>query len=334
MRTASKPDLPAAQEFWANKGTFGTVMTGIAMALKGFSLGLTGRGEDPGKWLNDQIQQTVQDQQNRAAKSREAVGDAKDLYQFNKQSLGDDERAKLASEMALRQQMMSTIDRKVAEDTADPMKALRGAQLKKSLADQNAQTLEQFWDKTAEKHTTSGNEAYHQASRGGLHPPTRLTRAREIQKVGGELANDTGTQKDALELQKGPVGLRKDVAETAKTEAEASKLANSAAPGQNIASQDVESTAYNPLRGFQGTDANAATIGQDAYNATLLSTATKQWGARGARDIVEKLLHLAQRYGRNHPSQEAAGGAALRRRRRGERAGHHPGVAPGDEGEP
>ena len=244
MKASSKPDQSATDEYWGSKSTFGKIATALSMAIKGFNFSGYGKGQDPGVWLNQQIAQVVQEQQNRAAKSREAVSDAKDLYGFNKQALGDDERSKLATEMALRNQMASMLDRRVAEATADPMAQLRAAQLRKALADQNAQTLEQFWDKTADKHTSSEGDRY-QGGGGGMDILTRIERAKKIKGGVAELSNDVPEQTIALALQGKGLANRKTTAETSKAEAEAA-----AQTGQggalSDAAKDVKGTAYNP----------------------------------------------------------------------------------------
>lgn len=225
MAQASAPQQDASKEYWGSKSTLDKIGIGLSMFLKGFVFSGYGRGESPDRWLNDQIQQVVQAQQARAARNREAVGNAKDLYAMNKEALGDVERTKLATEMALRQQIVSRLDRRVAEATAGPAGDLQLANLRKTLSDQNAATLEQFWDKTADKHTQSTTEKYVPSTLGGPDWLTVLRRAKEGKQLTAELANDIPEQTTALDLQKKAL-------ENQKTGAEAQKAAAAAAqPG-------------------------------------------------------------------------------------------------------
>lgn len=295
MAQASAPQQDASKEYWGSKSTLDKIGIGLSMFLKGFVFSGYGRGESPDKWLNDQINRTVQEQQARAARTREAVGNAKDLYAMNKEALGDDDRAKLATEMALRQQVVSQLDRRVAEATAPQLGQLQLANLRKSLSDQNAATLEQFWDKTAEKHTTSTSEKYVPSNLGGPDILATLKRARDIKGVTAELANDLPEQHAALDLQKKAVENKKAIAETGKTEAEAAKAqAEAGGPGGPVGvlsdtAKEVKGTAYNPLRFFQGTDAFANRLSQQDFNAALEGAAVKKFGGRAAARVVENL---------------------------------------------
>lgn len=293
MAQASAPQQSATDAYWGNKSTFAKVMTGISMFLKGFTFSGYGRGQDPGQWLNEQIAEVARDQQTRAAKTREAIGNAKDLYNMNKQALGDDDRSKLATEMALRQQLVSNLDRRVAEATAEPMQQLRLAQLRQSLADTNAKTLEDFWDKTAEKHTSSESDKYQQATQGGGDVLARLKRTRDIMGVSAEIANETPTQNVALDVEKKALENRKTAAETSKTEAEATKAQQESAANPAVtlsdAAKELKGTAYDPLRYFQGTEAQANQLSQTEYNAALEGAAVKKYGPRAGRQIVEAL---------------------------------------------
>jgi hypothetical protein len=135
------------KKYFRDMSTGSRIMTGVMMALQGFAHGL-GRGADPLAWLNTQIEQNIDAQKADLENKRQGVNDAANLYAINRQALGDDDRAKMATALAQRQAIAAQLKAYVADVTAPQAGRLRAAQLAQGLAQQNAATLRAMDEKT------------------------------------------------------------------------------------------------------------------------------------------------------------------------------------------
>lgn len=207
MRDAEDP--PDPHKWWGGKSVAGKVATGLGMILKGFAFGMTdGKSEDPGQWVNNQIQQSVDAQK---ASKQMAVGNAKTLYDEMKTKMGDDERASLATQLALRQNFIASLNASAMNTQLPALERMRASQLQAGLAKDQSETRRQLDELTADRVTTQGVEHFtpRQTIGGGSRDPLVLA--------------ERGAKLKALLIELGPNNpqAQKLRSEIAKNEAEA-----------------------------------------------------------------------------------------------------------------
>lgn len=270
-------------QFWDSKTTGQKIMLGLGMALRGFGAALTHSGDDPMKWLSEQIHENIEAQKAKASGARQAVGDAQNLYQFNKERLGDEDRAYQATALAQRTALQGQLQRYVGDATAEPMGRLRAAQMAQANAQEISSIQRDLDEKTAkvvtsEKFTAPGTG-------GGRDILAQVKRANELKSgletLGG---TDIGTR-----------GKEAEIAHTvASTEAEQKKLATPA----NKAQVDSYDNALDKLKEVQdmvrkgGTLSASETARGQALKSALMNEIARAEtdGTRAPSEAEQKLI--------------------------------------------
>jgi len=201
-------------KWFGDMSTAGKILTGVSLGLKGFLYGYTrGQTQNPSDWIEQQIRNSVGKQREEHAAKIGTAQRSLSLYQLNKDALGDDDRAHLATTMATRQAVMARLDREANDAAAPAMSRLRAAQISADLWKSQQAAMIDFYDKTADKHTATMGQRYQEAGGGVVDPLTRLKRGVEAQGLVNKAVGIV-EPKEAAEI-------RKTQAEATKAEAEA-----------------------------------------------------------------------------------------------------------------
>lgn len=101
-------------KFWHDRGTFARVLGVIAAAFGGFSAGLTGGPNNASNIIENGINREIETQKANKANKAAAAGRAMNLYDAQRQHLGDDLAANEATKMGMLQSVQQMIDQEAA----------------------------------------------------------------------------------------------------------------------------------------------------------------------------------------------------------------------------
>jgi hypothetical protein len=257
--------------YMENKGLAGRLGLGIAAALSGAGAALSHQGGNPVlSMIEHTIDQDVESQRTNASSAASAVGRASNLYELNRQKLGDDERAAQATAVTQRQSFISYLQSQAAQANAPTQYRLHAAQAANELAKKQESELKDLDEKTVHQ-TTS--ETFHAAS-AGMDPLTRLDRAGKIGEATQRLYGNSQDQRE----KEATIG--KTEAEAAHAQAEARTATN--APAAEAAhfealAKDTGSNSMlsDPLavitKHIQSTDADKRELANTAYNQWVMA---------------------------------------------------------------
>lgn len=265
MQSASS-DKEDPNKWFHDMPTGNKILTALAMAVSGFGFGYThGGSANPMEWVNGQIRASVDSQRQAHAQKLEQIGGIRTSFGELKEQFGDEEKARLASELAQRQVLIGTLQRQAADATAPAENRLRAAQYMASLKSDNEKTLKDLDHDQATSIERLGSETYKPATSGAGNIGVEVKLANGTRRVVPvALAKELG-------LLESPLTAREKEATIAHTEAETAKLAGEGGGGAlsqlQATAAKLKSTALSPTRALQGTEARESLEAQKDYAA-------------------------------------------------------------------
>lgn len=153
-------------------------VTMIGMAIKGFGVGYTGRGEDPLVWFDRQSQASLAAQKENYERKKTQGRDAELEYARLKDKFGSEKAADLAFLVGNKQAMLSQLEVQAADKNLSETERLRAANLRKGMSAELAQTRLQLDKLKNNERTETGHEHFIPAkpiyTGGGPNPATKL----------------------------------------------------------------------------------------------------------------------------------------------------------------
>lgn len=255
QRTAEQAGKLDPDRWLHSKGIGDRVRLALAAALGGAGAALTHGQNTAMSYIMGQMDKDFDAQKEDAANAKANVGQAMSLYQFNKQRLGDEESARLATQVAQRTALASTLQRYSQDASLAPAARLRALQLMQPVLAARSQALQQ----SDEHNIGKISEKYQQYTPGGLDPIAFMKRRNEAKTLEDQYRGVD------VENRSKEAGVQKTVAELATEQNKAGAPAVSNANFEDAAKR-LKATAWNPARGIQGTDAHANLLQNEGFN--------------------------------------------------------------------
>lgn len=269
----------------------------LGSGVAAFGHGYTGRGTDPMETIKAMSEQSVRAQMAQAENLRAQAGGALTTYGLMKQQFASDDAAKSAAMAAQYKAMGAQLQRDIADPRSPAVERLGKAQLAAQV-NRAYQDETNNWIKAVAAHVTSkGSEKYTPPSGGGAgvsYPFEDATGRRIMVQVGSpqdKALRDMGLA-PTMDVAKNKADLGKTAAETASAgkggpqAVQASALFDRARAMMPL----VQSTAYDPTRALQGTDANHQRLTNDAYNALAMTIVHSSAAGLRSPELVEQMM--------------------------------------------
>lgn len=243
----------------------------LAMGLGQFGAAITHSPNAAMDIIQKEIDRDVDAQKQQAENSRAAVGQAANLYQLNRERLGDNERATLATQAALRQTRIAQLSKFVNDTSAPAATRAWAAQTQAGLSKSRADILKELDEKSAHNIT---EEKFQQPQIGGADPLARLKYARDIRNTSKELTDsDIDTLQKQANIGKTEADINK---ENATTKTMTNPIDAFEKAGANLRSTSLWTNPYGAVaQNVQGTDAQEAKLQREGYNSIVMAQLLK-----------------------------------------------------------
>ena len=283
IQDAAQDKIDPMKWFSKDMNTGQKIMFALGSALQGFGYGYTGRGVNPAENIARMSEQSVAAQRAAHEGKLQTVQGMQSQYGRMKELFGDDESASKALQAAQLTAITGHLDSAIADQTTPYAGKLQAANIKLQLDQKRAALLAELDDHKVGKVVTSTSDKYSPATAAsnnyGVWNEVELPDGSKHRTfVPMATAKEAGLlPKDQLEAQKTAAETRKTIADADAAEAKAAGAKPGAAVKQLAeTAKDVASTAYNPLRYVQGTDAYR----QDLKNKDFASQLISVWHAQ------------------------------------------------------
>ena len=228
IKDANNASVGDTHKWWNDKGAGAKFATGVSMALRGFAFGM-GHGSDPMKWMDDQINTSLDAQRQVADAAHNKANQNINEYSRLRQQFGDDATAAEAYKLKMRQNAVAQFQAAAMNQQLPEIQRLRASQmlapLQKANVDQRVKLDELTTDKIAKVDTAAWQAA--RTTGGTPDILTRLHRALELKKGLQALAPNSPEEQKAD-------------ADIAKLQAEALELQAKSRAGGPAATQQAE----------------------------------------------------------------------------------------------
>lgn len=225
---ANNASVGDTHKWWNDKPMAAKFATGVSMALRGFAFGM-GHGSDPMKWMDDQINTSLDAQRQVADAAHNKANLNINEYARLRAQFGDDATAAEAYKLKMRQNAVAQFQAAATNQQLPEIQRLRAAAALAPLQAANVNQRVKLDELTADKIAKVDASAWQKASTTGGTADilTRLHRALELKK-------------DLMALGPNSPEEQKADAEIAKIQAEAAELRSKAAGGGQSAQQEAQ----------------------------------------------------------------------------------------------